>query len=81
MTVKGADIVRDEVIGKGTSGEVYKVVLAMGATIAVKRYVLESGASVQRRAATAPICQCTFPEHTICDSCQRVAISPCIGAG
>mmetsp|Transcript_18613 Transcript_18613/g.56177 ORF Transcript_18613/g.56177 Transcript_18613/m.56177 type:complete len:1043 (+) Transcript_18613:379-3507(+) len=36
-STKGADIIRDEVIGKGASAEVYKVVTSSGETLAVKR--------------------------------------------
>ena len=34
---RAGDILRDEVIGKGASAEVYKVVMANGQTVAVKR--------------------------------------------
>ncbi len=39
VSCRGSDIVRDEVIGKGSSAEVYKVVTASGVTLAVKRCV------------------------------------------
>ena len=38
---RAGDILRDEVIGKGASAEVYKVVMANGQTVAVKRCGLQ----------------------------------------
>ena len=36
-TCRGSDIIRDEVIGKGSSAEVYKVITSGGTKLAVKR--------------------------------------------
>ena len=34
---RAGDIIRDEVVGKGTSAEVYKLILSSGQTLAIKR--------------------------------------------
>lgn len=37
MECRAGDIIRDEVVGKGTSAEVYKLILSSGQTLAIKR--------------------------------------------